>query len=57
MRAKFRGAKIVLTNALHPTVRKVFCELGTAMIVRRPSSIAADSDSRKSCEELVVISR
>ena len=56
MRAKHRGAKIVLTNALHPTVREVFDELGTAMIVRRQSSIAADSYSRKNYEELVVIS-
>ena len=57
LRAKRRHAKIVITNALHPTVRKVFGELGTAMIVRRPSSIAADSYSRRNCEELVVISR
>ena len=56
MRAKGRGAKIVLTNALHPIVRKVFGELGTTMIVRRQSLIAADSYRRKNCEELVVIS-
>lgn len=56
MRAKVRGARIVLTNALHPLVHKVFGELGTTMIVRRQSLIAADSYRRKNCEELVVIS-
>lgn len=56
VRAKRRGAKIVLTNALHPTVQHVFGDLGTAMTVRRHSSIAADSESRKNCAELIVIS-
>ena len=56
LRAKGRGAQIVLTNALHPTVHDIFCELGTPMTVRRHSSIAADTDRRKTCEELVVVS-
>ena len=56
MRAKRRGVRIVLTNALHSTVREVFGELGTAMIVRRPSLIAADPCRRKNCGELVVVS-
>jgi DNA adenine methylase len=53
MRAKRRGVKVMLTNANHDSVRKLFRELGPAMVVERKSSIAADSERRKPCKELV----
>lgn len=52
---KEKGAKIVLTNANHVSIRKLYQNRGFNLeTVTRYSSIAADSKSRKQFEELVI---
>jgi DNA adenine methylase len=54
-RARSRGVKIVLTNANHESVRRLYRERGFAFkAVSRYSSISADPKSRKQFEELVI---
>ncbi|SKS49510.1 Modification methylase DpnIIA [Mycobacteroides abscessus subsp. abscessus] len=57
-RAAQRGVQVVMTNASHDSIRKLY---GTKNFkfkyVSRFSSISASSDSRKSFEELVIIAK
>ena len=56
-RAKNRGAKILLTNANHQSVRDLYEKNGFILKeVSRFSSISASSSSRKQFEELVITS-
>lgn len=54
VRAKERGASIVLTNANHASVRELYKASFELNTVTRHSVIAADSSKRKKCEELIV---
>ena len=57
-RACRRGAKVVITNASHPTVRQLYSEdLFVFREVSRYSSISASLDSRKHFDELVISSK
>lgn len=57
IRAKNRGAIIVSTNANHDSVRQLYENNGFHMtIASRFSSISASSASRKSFEELIILS-
>ncbi len=49
-----RGACVLLTNAYHPSVRKLYKHIGDHEKVRRSSVIAASADNRRECFELVV---
>ena len=54
-RAKIRGAKIVLTNANHHSIRRLYKERGfTFLKISRYSSISADAGYRKQFDELVI---
>lgn len=54
LRAKQRGAQIILTNANHASVRKLYKSSFELMTVTRHSVIAASPSNRKQCEELIV---
>lgn len=54
VKAKSRGAKILVTNAFHKSVKDLYKDLGMLIPVKRHSVIAADSTRRKICEELVI---
>ena len=54
VRAKSRGAQILVTNAYHSSVRNLYRDLGKMTPVKRCSVIAADSARRKICEELII---
>jgi DNA adenine methylase len=57
-RACMRGARVMITNASHPTVRQLYSEdLFTFREVSRYSSISASLDSRKHFDELVITSK
>lgn len=49
-----RGAKILLTNADHASVRNLYRGIGRHIAVRRQSILAADSNNRGSTTELAV---
>lgn len=49
-----RGVKIVLTNANHKTVRKLYSDFPKPTVVKRASVLAANSKFRAPIEELVV---
>jgi DNA adenine methylase len=55
LRAMQRGASIVLTNAYHYSVKKLYQYIGTHRRLKRASVLAADSKKRKLCDELLVI--
>lgn len=54
IRAKKRGASIILTNANHESVRALYESDFDLLIVSRHSVIAADPSKRKKCEELII---
>lgn len=54
MRAKARGAKILVTNAYHASVKRLYKDLGEMIVLKRPSVIAAHPEHRKFCEELII---
>jgi DNA adenine methylase len=54
-RAARRGAKILLTNADHPSVRSLYRNVGNAKSVRRHSILAADSLNRGATTELAIM--
>ncbi|MGH3694272.1 MAG: DNA adenine methylase [Pseudonocardiaceae bacterium] len=57
-RAAERGARIIATNAFHATIRQLYSkDLFRFQKVSRYSAISASLDSRKHCEELVIISK
>lgn len=54
-RAKKRGAKILITNADHKSVRDLYRSLGSMFSITRNSVLAADSNNRGETTELAVI--
>lgn len=54
VRAKARGAKILITNAHHRSIRDLYKNVGECIVVKRSSVIAAQSKHRRECEELIV---
>lgn len=52
--AKQRGARIVVTNAFHDSVKRLYRGFGEFLTLTRSSIIAASSARRKECEELVI---
>jgi DNA adenine methylase len=54
IRAKSRGARILMTNAYHSSVKALYRDLGDFLVLKRPSVIAASSEHRRACEELVI---
>lgn len=55
VRAKKRGAAVLLTNAYHGSVRRLYQDIGIHHRLKRNSVLAASSDKRKLCEELLVV--
>lgn len=53
-RAKDRGARIVLTNAYHKSIKELYKDSFELIPVKRCSIIAADSSKRKECDELII---
>lgn len=55
-RARKRGAKVVCTNANHDSVRDLYEGHGFELrVVKRPSAVSADVDSRRQFEELIIL--
>jgi DNA adenine methylase len=54
--AKSRGARILLMNANHSSVRELFKDLGEIRALNRASVLAADSSFRGSATELAILS-
>ena len=54
IRAKERGAHIVLTNGDHECIRELFSPLGEIFPIRRSSVIAARPQDRRTANEIVV---
>ena len=54
VRAKRRRVIILLTNANHKSVRKLYQGIGEKKTLIRNSVLAADSSKRKECEELII---
>lgn len=54
IRAKARGATIIISNANHPSVRELYKGIGTQIILTRSSVLAADSGNRGKYQELVI---
>ena len=53
-RARLRGAKIIITNANHESLRELYLNNFTVKEVSRYSSIAAKSLNRNKYEELII---
>jgi DNA adenine methylase len=54
-RAARRGAKILVTNADHSSIRNLYRNLGTAVSLRRHSILAADAQNRGATTELAIM--
>lgn len=52
-----RRAKVLITNAFHAQIRKLYEDYFVFIKLGRYSCMAADSAARKPCHELVAISR
>jgi DNA adenine methylase len=52
-RAVRRGVKILLTNANHDAIRRLYRGVGSLSVVTRPGILAADASRRRPVEELV----
>ena len=50
-----RGALVVLTNAYHNSVKVLYKNIGIHRRLKRQSVLAADSNKRKICDELLVV--
>lgn len=50
-----KGAKILLTNADHHSVRKLYADLGKRVTLRRHSVLAADSENRGEITEIAIL--
>lgn len=53
-RAKLRGARILISNADHVSIRELYDGLGQIKSIERPSVIAASADCRHSTTELLI---
>ena len=56
VRARSRGAKVIMTNANHDSVRALYSEGFSLTPVSRMSVIAGTSSARKAYEELLIVS-
>lgn len=54
LKAKNRGVKIILTNADHPSIHKLYKSDFDVIRVNRISKIAAKAEFRNSCNELII---
>ncbi len=54
IRAKNRGAKILVTNASHTSILELYKDQFELKTLKRISKIAASSQFRKSCQELII---
>lgn len=54
VRAKNKGAKILVTNANHTSILELYKDQFELKTLRRVSKIAASSEFRRSCEELII---
>lgn len=54
-RAIQRGARVVLTNADHNSIHKLYADLGTSTVVSRPSVISGTVGSRRATTEALFI--
>lgn len=54
IRAKDRGATIIISNANHRSVRELYKGIGTQKVLTRTSVLAADSGHRGKFQELVI---
>ena len=50
-----RGAQVVMTNANHESIRRLYRQAFTLLTTKRRSDIAADSNKRNRAEELIII--
>jgi len=55
LRAKNRGATVIVTNAYHKSIRELYKNIGKLKQVKRHSILAANSARRRMCSELVVV--
>lgn len=49
-----RGAHVIVTNAFHDSVKKLYSGVGEILRASRNSIIAADSYHRKTCNEMII---
>lgn len=54
IRAKNRGAAVLLSNAYHRSIRELYKGIGTQKVLTRSSVLAADSENRGKYKELVI---
>lgn len=52
--AKSRGAKVIVTNAYHESVKELYEGVGEFICLDRPSIISANKKFRGRCEEMVI---
>jgi len=53
--AALKGVQILLTNADHPSVRKLYAGLGRQVTLKRHSVLAADSENRGEITEIAIL--
>jgi DNA adenine methylase len=54
LRARSRGVQIVVSNANHDSIRKLYKGFGSCREVKRQSVLASDSDKRGPTTELII---
>lgn len=54
VRAKERGARVIVANAFHESIKKLYRGFGEFITLTRSSIIAASASHRKECEELII---
>ena len=54
IRAKARGAKIVVSNANHRSIQELYKDIGVQRVLARSSVLAADSANRGQYKELII---
>lgn len=52
--AVLRGAKVLITNACHDSIRDIYEDVGQLLVVSRASVIAGKADARGRYEEMVI---
>jgi DNA adenine methylase len=55
IRAMDRGATVIITNADHPTLHKLYSGVGKIKVVERSSVISGISKGRRMTSEILVI--
>ncbi|MFQ6332754.1 DNA adenine methylase [Methylophilus sp. 3sh_L] len=55
-RAGKRGVQVLVTNANHPSVKKLYSKRFKKLVVSRYSSISASKNGRNTFEELIITS-